>query len=257
MAIRLPLVAGNWKMHGSLAANAALVRGLKAELSGMDGVEIVVCPPKVYLHSVATDLQGSGIVLGAQNLSDQAEPGAHTGEVLGAMLHDVGCHYVIVGHSERRSMHAESNELVARKALAAVAAGLQPIICVGETLADREAERTEAVLKAQIGAVLDLEGTAALQQAVIAYEPVWAIGTGRTATPAQAQAAHALLRSEVASRDAKLANSVRILYGGSVKADNAETLFACPDVDGGLIGGASLKAGEFIAIVRAAAASAR
>jgi triosephosphate isomerase len=254
MSKRKPLVAGNWKMNGSLAANASLIRDIAAAAPGLTSVELLVCPPFVYLPSVASALKGSAIELGAQNLSEQDKPGAYTGEVLGAMLVEVDCRYVVVGHSERRSYYHETNELVARKTRAAIAAGLRPIVCVGETLAERESGRTEAVLKAQIGAVLDSGDVASLKDFVIAYEPVWAIGTGRTATPEQAQEAHALLRGEVAARDAKLADSVRILYGGSVKSDNAAVLFAGADVDGGLIGGASLKAAEFLAIAAAAKA---
>jgi triosephosphate isomerase len=251
MSKRIPLVAGNWKMNGSRAANAELLNAVTGGAESLAGVELVVCPPFVYLPSVAAAVSDTAVGLGAQNLSDQEKPGAYTGEVLGAMLVEVGCRYVIVGHSERRSYYGENNELVARKTRAAIKAGLRPIVCVGETLAERDGGQTDAVLKAQIGAVLDSGNIAELHDFVIAYEPVWAIGTGRTATPEQAQQAHALLRSEVRARDAKLADSVRILYGGSVKADNAASLFG-GDVDGGLIGGASLKAADFLAIARAA-----
>ena len=255
MTQRMPLIAGNWKMHGSLSTNAALIAGLCEQATKLGSVELLVCPPLVYLHSVAAALAGSPIALGAQNLSEHEGDGAMTGEVNGRMLKDVGCRYVIVGHSERRSMHGETNERVAAKAQAAIAAGLRPIVCVGETLEQRESGVMEAVLQAQLAAVLDRCSPAALSEAVIAYEPVWAIGTGRTASPEQAQQVHALLRGQVAQRDAKLANSMRILYGGSVKADNASALFAGADIDGGLIGGASLKAGEFLAIAAAAQAA--
>jgi triosephosphate isomerase (TIM) len=255
--VRRYLVAGNWKMNGSRAANAELVRGTLAGLGRCPGVEVVLCPPAPYLESVGSLLQGSAARLGAQNLCDQDKPGAFTGEVHGAMLRDVGCHYVIVGHSERRALYGETDEVVARKFRAAQAGGLVPILCVGETLAEREAGRTEAVLARQFGAVMEACGVAAFERAVVAYEPVWAIGTGRTATPAQAQEAHAFLRAQIAGRDARIAAALRLLYGGSVKSDNAATLFAGPDVDGGLIGGASLKADEFLAICAAAQAQAR
>ncbi len=239
-------------MNGALTANAELLSAVVAGAAGLKDVELVVCPPFVYLPSAAAALMGSGVGLGAQNLSEHAKAGAYTGEVLGSMLVEVGCGYVIVGHSERRSYYGETSELVARKTRAAIAAGLKPIVCVGETLAERDGGRTQAVLREQIAAVLDSGSVADLADMVIAYEPVWAIGTGRTATPAQAQEAHALLRGEVRARDARLADSMRILYGGSVKADNAASLFG-GDVDGGLIGGASLKATDFLAIAKAAA----
>jgi triosephosphate isomerase len=251
MSKRKPLVAGNWKMNGSRAANAELLNAVIGGAKSLDGVELVVCPPFVYLPSVAAAVCDTAVGLGAQNLSDQEKPGAYTGEIFGAMLVEVGCRYVIVGHSERRAYYGETNEIVARKTRAAISAGLRPIVCVGETLAERDGGQTDAVLRAQIGAVLDYRDIGPLDDIVIAYEPVWAIGTGRTATPEQAQQAHALLRGEVRARDAKLADSVRILYGGSVKADNAASLFG-GDVDGGLIGGASLKAADFLAIAHAA-----
>lgn len=238
-------------MNGSLTANAELLSAVVAGAAGLMDVELVVCPPFVYLSSAAAALKGSAIGLGAQNLSEHEKAGAYTGEVLGSMLVEVGCDYVIVGHSERRSYYGETSELVARKTRSAIAAGLKPIVCVGETLAERDGGRTGAVLRGQIAAVLDSGEITDLADMVIAYEPVWAIGTGRTATPEQAQEAHALLRSEVRARDARLADSMRILYGGSVKADNAASLFG-GDVDGGLIGGASLKASDFLAIAGAA-----
>jgi triosephosphate isomerase (TIM) len=252
--MRRYLVAGNWKMNGSRQANAALLDKVVAGVAQSPGVEVAVCPPAVYLESVGQGLAGTPIRLGAQNLSEQDKPGAFTGEIHGAMLAELGCAYVIVGHSERRALYGETDALVARKFRAAQALGLSPILCVGETLEQREKNETEAVLKRQLDAVLDLCGAGSLEQAVLAYEPVWAIGTGRTATPAQAQAAHAFLRSQVAVRDARIAAALRTLYGGSVNAGNAKALFAEADVDGGLIGGASLKADEFLAICAAAQA---
>jgi triosephosphate isomerase (TIM) len=252
--MRRYVVAGNWKMNGSHAGNAALLEKVAAGRGGCPDVEVLVCPPAPYLESAGRALQGSGIALGGQNLCDQDKPGAFTGEVHGAMLKDVGCTHVIVGHSERRALYGETDDVVARKFGTAQACGLVPILCVGETLAQREASETEAVLKRQLDAVVDACGVASLEGAVVAYEPVWAIGTGRNATPQQAQDAHAFLRAQIASRDARIAAALRLLYGGSVKSDNAATLFAGPDVDGGLIGGASLKADEFLAICSAAQA---
>ncbi len=247
--MRKKLVAGNWKMHGSLAENAALLGAIKPALQG---IEAAVCVPFPYLAQVQAALGGSSIAWGAQNLSEQAK-GAFTGEVSAAMLVDFGCRYVIVGHSERRSLYGESDELVAKKYMAAQAAGLTPILCVGESLAEREAGVTESVVARQLDAVLDAAGVASLGKAVVAYEPVWAIGTGKTATPEQAQAVHAFIRSRIAALDAAVAAGLVIQYGGSVKASNAAELFAQADIDGGLIGGASLVAEEFVAICRAAA----
>ena len=246
------LVAGNWKMNGSRQANDALVAGISAGLGRCAGVELLVCPPAPYLESVGRALPDGRIGLGAQNLCDQEKPGAYTGEVHGAMLKELGCAYVIVGHSERRALYGEDDAVVARKFRTAQACGLVPILCVGETLEQRERGETESVLGCQLGAVLDLCGVASFGRAVVAYEPVWAIGTGRNATPQQAQDAHAFLRAQIAARDARIAAALRLLYGGSVKSDNAASLFACPDVDGGLIGGASLKADDFLAICVAA-----
>jgi triosephosphate isomerase len=237
-------------MYGSRAANAALLQGVRAAAPA--GVEVVLCPPFVFLPDAAVALAGSAIGLGAQDLSAEAGQGAYTGEIAGAMLRDVGCSHVIVGHSERRARHNESDAEVARKAVAALAAGLVPIVCVGETLEERDAGVTPAVVGRQLAAVLDVCGVDAFRTLVIAYEPVWAIGTGRTASPEQAQEIHALLRGFIASRDAIIAGSARLLYGGSVKAGNAAELFAMPDIDGGLIGGASLKVDEFAAILAAA-----
>lgn len=251
---RRPLVAGNWKMHGTLAGNAELILGLRELLPTAD-VDCVICPPFVYLPSVATALSGSLIGLGSQDVCEQVESGAYTGEVSASMLRETGCRYVIVGHSERRAIYGESDELIARKFAAALAADLIPILCVGESLEERESGATESVVIRQLNAVIDAVGVEGLGRGVLAYEPVWAIGTGRTASPEQAQEVHACLRSRLSSIDATIGGSVRVLYGGSVKAGNAKEIFAMPDVDGGLIGGASLKAAEFAAIVAAAAAT--
>lgn len=248
------LVAGNWKMNGSRDANASLIHDLLLDVKKYPAVEVLICPPALYVESAGKMIEGSPIRLGAQNLCDQEKAGAFTGEIHGGMLKDVGCHYVIVGHSERRALYGETDEVVARKFKTALACGLAPILCIGETLQEREAGQTEAVLACQLKAVLDLCGIAAFKKAVIAYEPVWAIGTGKTASTEQAQAAHAFIRGQLSEKDVKISNSARLLYGGSVKADNAHALFACPDVDGGLIGGASLKAAEFLAICAAAQA---
>jgi triosephosphate isomerase (TIM) len=250
--MRRPIVAGNWKMHGSRAENAALIEAVLGAWPARGG-ECIVCPPFVYLQELARVLRDTPLRLGAQDVC--AEPvGAFTGEVSAAMLRDVGCDYAIVGHSERRALFGESDTLVARKFGAALGKSLVPILCVGESLAERDAGRTHEVVGRQLDAVLDLCGAGPFATAVIAYEPVWAIGTGRVASPGQAQDVHAFIRGRIASRDATISSSVRILYGGSVKAGNARELFAMPDVDGGLIGGASLKAEEFVAIVAAAAA---
>ncbi len=245
--MRRSLVAGNWKMHGSRAENTRLLNGL-LEYDGNDWeAEAAVCPPFVYLTDAARLLKESHVFLGAQDVCAEAA-GAFTGEVCAAMLKDVGCHYVIVGHSERRALYREDDQLVARKFLAAQSQGLVPILCVGETLSEREAGQTEAVVGRQFDAVAAVAPPAAFEKAVLAYEPVWAIGTGKNATPEQAQEVHAFLRSRIAKLDARIASLLRILYGGSVKASNAAELFAMPDVDGGLVGGASLKAEEFAKI---------
>ncbi len=249
--MRRPIVAGNWKMHGSRAENARLIEELLAGCAPQPAALCVICPPYVYLQEAARLLRDSALSLGAQDVSADAQ-GAFTGEVSAAMLKDVGCEYVIVGHSERRLLYRESDQLIARKFGAAHAKGLVPILCVGEQLADRDAGRTQDVVARQLDVVLELCGAGALEQAVVAYEPVWAIGTGRTATPEQAQEVHAFIRARIAARDARIATATRILYGGSVKAGNAAELFAMPDVDGGLIGGASLKADEFLTILAAA-----
>jgi triosephosphate isomerase (TIM) len=249
--MRRPIVAGNWKMHGSRGENARLIEELVAGYPANAAADCVVCPPYVYLQEVGRSLRGTAIALGAQDVCADTH-GAFTGEVSAGMLKDVGCQYVLVGHSERRLIYRESDQLVARKFAAAHAKGLIPVLCVGEQLADREASRTEEVIARQLDTVLELCGPEVLGQGVVAYEPVWAIGTGRVATPQQAQDVHAFIRARIAARDARIAADTRILYGGSVKAGNAAELFAMPDVDGGLIGGASLKADEFLAILGAA-----
>ena len=252
--MRRKLVAGNWKMQGRQASNAALLQALSAQSAEWAGVDMWVAPPAAYLMQVAGLLQGSGIGLAAQNVARENE-GAYTGEISAGMLVDCGCRAVIVGHSERRTHYGETDAQVAEKFVKAQEAGLIPVLCVGETLAEREAGATGAVVQRQLEAVLALAGVGSLATAVVAYEPVWAIGTGRTATPEQAQEVHALLRERVAQSDAVVAEGLRVLYGGSVKAANAEALFAKPDIDGALVGGASLDAHEFVAIARAARAA--
>jgi len=251
MSVMKKLVVGNWKMHGSRAFNAELIQGLLvADLATTaPNADVAVCPPFVFLADVADALQGTAIAVGTQDISAQTQ-GAYTGEVAGPMIREFGATYAIVGHSERRSYHGESDQLVADKAKAALAHGLTPIVCVGETLAEREANQTEAVVGRQLQAVIDTLG-ADIARVVVAYEPVWAIGTGKTASPAQAQAVHACLRAQPAL-DARIADSLPLLYGGSVKPDNAVELFSQPDINGGLIGGAALKAADFAAIARAA-----
>ena len=248
--MRRKFIAGNWKMNGSLAANAILLNGLKAEI-GRPACAVAVCVPAPYLAQCREELTGSPVAWGGQDVSVH-ESGAYTGEVSGAMLADFGSRYVIVGHSERRTYHGESNELVAQKTVSALKAGLIPIVCVGESLAEREAGRTDAVVGAQIDAVLSVLDARDVGKIVIAYEPVWAIGTGKTATPQMAQDVHAMLRSRLAMKNADAAETVQILYGGSMKPDNARDLLAMPDIDGGLIGGAALKAADFLAIIKAA-----
>lgn len=247
------LIAGNWKMNGGLAANEALVRavhaGLAAALAGRQA-RAAVCVPAAYLAQVQQLVAGSDIELGAQDVSAH-ESGAYTGEVSAAMLKDFGVRHAIVGHSERRQYHGETDEAVAAKAQRALAAGITPIVCVGETLAERDAGLTEAVVKRQLAAVIHTVGHCS-SEIVVAYEPVWAIGTGRTATPAQAQAVHHVLRAQVAAATVNADKRVHILYGGSMNAANAASLLAMPDIDGGLIGGASLKAPDFLQIIRAA-----
>ncbi len=240
-------------MHGTRAGSAELVASVVAGMP--KGVDIALMPPFPFLAELILANAKHGVAFGAQDLSEHGQ-GAYTGEVAGSMLSDIGCRYVLVGHSERRQYHAETNEMVARKFVAAQAAGLVPILCVGELLEHREAGKTGAVVGAQIDAVLTLAGVGAFENAVVAYEPVWAIGTGKTATPDQAQEVHAFMRDKFSKQDARIASSLRLLYGGSVKAANAAELFARADIDGGLIGGASLVAADFLVICHAAATAA-
>lgn len=251
--MRRALVAGNWKMFGSKASVASLLDGLSAGAAKIRESEIAVCPPFVYLGEVQARLTGGTIAWGAQDVCQFSGTGAYTGEVSAEMLLDFDCRYAIVGHSERRTLFGEDDALVARKAVVAYQAGLRPIVCVGELLEERESGLTEAVVGRQLDALLDADhGLDALRNGVVAYEPVWAIGTGRTATPEQAQEVHAFIRGRVAARDPATAQDLRILYGGSVKPGNAAELFGMADIDGGLIGGASLKAEDFLAICAAA-----
>ena len=249
--MRAKLVAGNWKMNGSLASNQALLEAVLPALAPLTRARFAVCVPFPYLAQAQQALRGSNVAPGAQDVC-QFDAGAYTGGVSAAMLADLGCRYVIVGHSERRTVFGETDELVALKFAQALKHRLTPILCVGETLAERESGVTETVVARQLDAVVQRCGLPAIAQCVIAYEPVWAIGTGRTATPEQAQAAHAYIRGRLAAADRVLADELAILYGGSVKGSNAAQLFAMPDVDGGLIGGASLLAEEFVGICRAA-----
>jgi triosephosphate isomerase len=248
--MRKKIVAGNWKMHGSLATNAELLQAVRTAVAGV-AVEVAVCVPYPYLDQVRKALEGSHVAWGAQDVSEHAQ-GAYTGEVSAAMLADFGCRYVIVGHSERRSYYGDTDEVVAAKFEAAQKAGLIPILCVGETLDERERNVTAEVVTRQLDAVIFRCGIASLAKAVVAYEPVWAIGTGRTATPEQAQEVHALIRARIAKDDAAVAAGLRIQYGGSMKPGNAQELMAQPDIDGGLIGGAALVAADFAAICAAA-----
>lgn len=249
--MRKRLVAGNWKMHGSRKQLQTLLGELVAGADSSMDTDLLVCPAFVYLQEAAGLLRDSAISLGAQDVCDHGGEGAFTGEVAPEMLRDVGCSHVLVGHSERRAYYDDSDARVAAKFVAAQAAGLTPVLCVGETLEEREADATAAVVERQLDAVLAKAGIGALANSVLAYEPVWAIGTGRTATPEQAQEVHAHIRSKLAGKDVKIADSLRILYGGSVKPGNAAEIFAMPDVDGGLIGGASLKSEDFLAIAAA------
>lgn len=251
--MRQKLVAGNWKMHGSLAANKTLLDALVPQLAQFKGMGCALCVPYPYLFQTQAALQNSSVSWGAQNLSQHTH-GAYTGEVSAAMLLDFGCRYAIVGHSERRSLYKEDDATVAAKFIAAQQAGLTPILCVGELLEERESNITEQVIARQLDAVVAVAGVAALAKAVVAYEPVWAIGTGKTASPEQAQEVHAFIRAKIAKLDQSVAQGLVIQYGGSVKSGNAAQLFAMPDIDGGLIGGAALMADEFVAICRAAQA---
>lgn len=246
--MRRTLIAGNWKMNASFSANRSLLTEIKAGLPANLPCDVLVCVPAPYMAQCAELLVGTPVMWGAQDVSVHVQ-GAFTGEISAGMLQDCGCKYVIVGHSERRAYHAESNELVAQKAQRLLDAGVFPIVCVGETLEQREGGQTNEVVAAQLNAVLDLLGT--LDGVVIAYEPVWAIGTGKTATPEMAQEVHHFLRQQIAKRDANAAEKVQILYGGSMKPENARKLLAMPDIDGGLIGGAALKSQDFLAIIAA------
>lgn len=251
VSMRRKLIVGNWKMNGSLAANSALLDGIVAGVAGRNNCGVAVCVPFPYLAQCFEILRGTPVALGAQDVSAQPS-GAFTGEVSAEMLREFGCTYVIVGHSERRAYHAESDEMVARKTAAALGTGLTPIFCVGETLEERDAGQTEHVVYRQLDALLNAVDEDGLARVVIAYEPVWAIGTGKTATPDMAQEVHQFLRQRVAGRSAAVAEVATILYGGSMKPDNARELLGMPDIDGGLIGGASLKSSDFLAIVDAA-----
>jgi triosephosphate isomerase len=249
--MRRRLVVGNWKMHGSAARNQSLLEGLAAQSGSLQAVDCAVCVPFPYLSQAQALLSRSVVGWGAQNVSEQAE-GAFTGEVSVSMLSDFGCRYVIVGHSERRNLFGESDELVAAKAAAVLENGLTPIVCVGESLDERDRNVTQMVVSRQLDAVISSIGVQGLSNSVVAYEPVWAIGTGKVATPQQAQDVHAFLRQRMAALDAGVGEQVPILYGGSVKGANAAALFAMTDIDGGLIGGASLDLSEFMAICEAA-----
>ncbi len=249
--MRKPLVVGNWKMNGSRLSVSELLAGIANGPAELNAIEVVVCPPYPYIPQVESLLKESQISWGGQNLSAEAK-GAFTGEVAGSMLRDFGCKYVIIGHSERRSLYFESDQLVAEKFVAAVDAGLIPILCLGETLGEREAGITEQVVARQLSVVLDKVGVAGLAKSVVAYEPVWAIGTGKTATPEQAQDVHAFIRNKVLELDAGVGGDLQILYGGSMKPSNAEELLSKPDIDGGLIGGAALKSEAFLSICKAA-----
>jgi len=250
--MRQRVVAGNWKMNGDVASSRALLAALAAGPAS-DGVLRIIFPPTVHVADIAERAAGTGIAVGGQDASEHAK-GAYTGETSASMLADAHATHVLVGHSERREYHHESSAGVARKFLAAKAAGLVPVLCVGERLEEREAGETESRIREQLDAVFATGGDSALGGALVAYEPVWAIGTGKTASPEQAQAVHAFIRGEARARDVKIADSLPILYGGSVKPDNAALLFAQPDVDGGLVGGASLVARDFLDIIAAAAA---
>jgi triosephosphate isomerase len=249
--MRQPLVAGNWKMNGSRQSIRELLDGILAGHDAVTRAEVAVCAPFVYLAQVADRLKGTPVAWGAQNVNDH-ESGAYTGEISGPMLQEFGCKYVIVGHSERRSIYGETDDDVARRFMAAQANNLTPILCVGELLEEREAGTTNQVVERQLDAVIEQAGIGAIGNSVIAYEPVWAIGTGKVATPEQAQEVHAMIRSKLAGLNGDVASGVRILYGGSMKPDNAAELIGQDDIDGGLIGGASLNAEDFLGICTAA-----
>lgn len=250
--MRKPFVAGNWKMHGSKAFVTELNQGLKQQTNSMIAVDVAVCPPALYISQAISELKGSNVKVGAQNIAEEAIQGAFTGEISIAMLKDMQCDYVILGHSERRSIYGETDSQIANKVSIALEAGITPIFCVGETLEERESGTMESVIAAQLDAVISKVGVEKFENIVIAYEPVWAIGTGKTASPEQAQEVHAFIRDKLARLNRSVAEKVIIQYGGSVKPDNAAELFAQADIDGGLIGGASLKAEDFAAICQAA-----
>ncbi|WP_273398299.1 triose-phosphate isomerase, partial [Actinobacillus porcinus] len=254
MAARKPLVMGNWKLNGSKAFTKELIEGLKAELAGVNGCDVAIAPPVMYLAEAEAALAGSQIALGSQNVDVNVQ-GAFTGDISTAMLKDFGAKYIIIGHSERRTYHKESDEFIAKKFGALKEAGLVPVLCIGESEAENEAGKTEEVCARQIDAVINALGVEAFNGAVIAYEPIWAIGTGKSATPAQAQAVHAFIRGHIAAKSQAVADQVIIQYGGSVNDANAAELFTQPDIDGALVGGASLKAPAFAVIVKAAAAA--
>ncbi len=249
--MRRTLIAGNWKMNGSLESIAELMSGIKNGLVEVSNADLAVCPPAVYLLKVRGLIDVDNIALGSQNICDE-ESGAFTGELAPSMLKEAGCQYAIIGHSERRSLYGESDELVAKRFAMAVKTGITPILCIGETLEERESGITEDVVSRQLDAVIDSQGVEALGYSVIAYEPVWAIGTGKTASPEQAQAVHAFIRSKLAALDSAVAEKVQILYGGSMNAGNAAELLSQQDIDGGLIGGAALKSADFLAIGKSA-----
>jgi triosephosphate isomerase len=249
--MRQSLIIGNWKMNGAIQSNQSLLDNLKENIKNVQHAQIGICAPFVYLQQVSELLKGTQIGWGVQNISHK-DSGAFTGEIAASMLLDFNCKYVIVGHSERRRLYGESDQLVAEKYVKAQSVGLIPILCVGELLEQREAGETENVVEQQLNAIINLQGIASLSQSVIAYEPVWAIGTGKTATPQQAQDVHAFIRQKITEQDAGVAENVQILYGGSVNGSNAAQLFSMLDIDGGLIGGASLKANEFLTICQAA-----
>lgn len=250
--MRKPFVAGNWKMHGSKASILSLVTGLNSQSAELGEVDVAVCPPAIYIDYANRTLSSDAIAVGAQNMAVEPVQGAYTGEVSAEMLKDFGCEYVILGHSERRAIYKETDAEIAEKVKVALAANVTPILCVGETLEQRESGVMESVIAAQLDAVLDVIGINAFSGVVIAYEPVWAIGTGVTASPAQAQEVHAFIRGKLAKLNSAVADNIIIQYGGSVKPNNAKELFGQADIDGGLIGGASLSADDFIAICKAA-----
>jgi triosephosphate isomerase len=249
--MRTTLIAGNWKMNGSLASVIELVEGIKVGLAAgqFDNAELVVCPSSIFLREVSSMLGGTGVLMGAQNVCDQAV-GAFTGEISATMLKECGCRYALVGHSERRALYLESDQQVADRFAMAVKSGLIPILCVGESLKEREEGLTEAVVMRQLESIIDSQSILAIANSVIAYEPVWAIGTGEVATPDQAQAVHRFIRNKLAALDSVVADKVQILYGGSMNPKNAKDLLSQPDIDGGLIGGAALKASDFLAIAQ-------